>query len=1464
MLARAARRPRRRRPGRGSRCETSRPGVPRGVVPPARPRSARAAARARRESAICSWIVCALAGSSRRSASASRPRARAPQPVSKMQERWPNRRASSSDRVAAAAGHDDDLDVRAQARLERARAEQRQLAVARRASRPPPARAASRPGRRSAAHRARVAGRSASLAWTDGRRPQTEPWSELLRPAGPTSGSSREAFEGARAADAVADPRRPAPDGCAAALAARGIERALLAPGRGAATRARDGRRRSSPPAPRRASRCASTCRCSTCSPRPDARARSTSTRPRRSPRTRRASSPRCGLAGAAPGDLRRRHAARGARRRSAGARTSCSPTPTCSTSAILPHHTALGRLPRQPRAASSSTRRTSTAASSARTSPTCCAGCGGSPRAYGTEPRFLLASATIANPVELAERLTGLDVRARRRTTARRSAGARDRDVEPAGDRRAHRRRGARRSAEAADLLADLVARGRADDLLHAQPRAAIELIQRFARDAARGASASRAGRPDRPLPRRLHARSSGARSRRGSPRGELLGGRRHRRARARHRHRRARRGDLRHLPRHGRQPAPDVGPRRAPRGAGSPSTSPARTRSTSSSAATPTSSSSARSRRRSSTTSNEQIHARAPARRRLRGAARAPTTTRSSAPGWRERAERLVAAGELRAARRALPAARRGDFPAGRDLAALGLAPTASRSSTRDSGELLGSVEAERAFSTVHPGAVYLHLGRSYEVARARPRRAPRDRRSRSTATGTRSRRRRPRSTSRGCATQPRGARASSSASATSSVTEQVIAYQRKRLADHEVIDLVALDLPEQNFVTQALWYELAGASSRGDAAARGAARRAARRRARADRGAAADRDVRPLGHRRPLDQRPPPDRPPDDLHLRRPPRRRRDHAARLRASSSAWSATRDRLIGECPCEAGCPSCVQSPEVRQPQRAAAQGRRARADGADARGNLNGTSAALSAPDARARRGADPLAARRGSARTVSAMGFGSPRGLIACIAGTLLLLTLTAPVAQATGAGGVEADPARSPDLRRAAPNTVRRRCARSCACARCGCTRPASCAAPRRGSPCASCAPARRSVRVRRRRPRRPAARAASASRASRPAAPSSCRSRARCASAAIACGSSSAAARATARPLPARVASSCGPKPKPKPRPKPSARSAAGAVDAADSTVPPEPRRRRGQAPASSPFAARTRFGGDRRRASAPGRTGHIHEGQDIIAASGTPVVAPLAGDGALQRLPGERRRPLRRPARRQRLGHVFAHCRAGSATLDPGARVAAGDQLCLVGATGQRERPAPALRDLARRLATRQGHAPDRPAAAAAALGQRLTDPARSVRVRVDGPDQISGEVDAPPCPFMPLGRGAAVARDASRRSRRGCARCGRAGRASAHAPVTERSAAVRGHGRTPTTPTACTRRARTWDARVPRRGRSATAGGLLVFVANPPTPDVQARCSLGGMPAAARTGSLRQRRRDRRRERGRA
>ena len=78
---------------------------------------------------------------------------------------------------------------------------------------------------------------------------------------------------------------------------------------------------------------------------------------------------------------------------------------------------------------------------------------------AYGTEPRFLLASATIANPVELAERLTGLE-----------DVALIDRDGSPTPRRQiamwnpplTDEALGARRSAlaEAAELVARLVAR--------------------------------------------------------------------------------------------------------------------------------------------------------------------------------------------------------------------------------------------------------------------------------------------------------------------------------------------------------------------------------------------------------------------------------------------------------------------------------------------------------------------------------------------------------------------------------------------------------------------------------------------------------------------------------------------------------------------------------------------------------------------------------------------------------------------------------------------------------------------------------------------------------------------------------------------------------------------------------------------------------------------------------------------
>jgi DEAD/DEAH box helicase domain-containing protein len=174
---------------------------------------------------------------------------------------------------------------------------------------------------------------------------------------------------------------------------------------------------------------------------------------------------------------------------------------------------------------------------------------------------------------------------------------------------------------------------------------------------------------------------------------------------------------------------------------------------------------------------------------------------------PRWRERAERLASAGELRRARGGLRPSDSGFVAAKIPLRSASADSVAVIE--RDSGEMLGLVEAERAFTTIHPGAVYLHLGRSYEVEQldVEGRRAVVSRFDGDWYT-------RPKKETDIYIERVREQRSTAGVElhfGEVSVTEQVIAFQRVSISDQEPIDVVALELPEQHFVTQALWYVL-----------------------------------------------------------------------------------------------------------------------------------------------------------------------------------------------------------------------------------------------------------------------------------------------------------------------------------------------------------------------------------------------------------------------------------------------------------------------------------------------------------------------------------------------------------------------------------------------------------------------------------------------------------------------------
>jgi DEAD/DEAH box helicase domain-containing protein len=427
--------------------------------------------------------------------------------------------------------------------------------------------------------------------------------------------------------------------------------------------------------------------------------------------------------------------------------------------------------------------------------------------RAYGSEPRFLLASATIANPVELAERLVGEPFM----PIADDGAPRTGREIAMWNPPLIDRATGTRRSplSEAAEMLVELVSQG-VRTICFLKSRRGIELIQRFARE---GLEAR--GKPElaeriapyrggyTPQQRReIEARLSA---------GELLA---------------VVATDALEL-------GIDIGELDAAICVTFPGTV----------ASLRQMWGRAGRRRRglavyvAGQDALDQFFCRHPdefldrpveaaildheseqiaSRHLLAAAYELPLSSEDDeifGPGWRERAEGLAGAGELRkAGNRILP--RRSEFVAAK-------IPLRSASADsvavieRDSGEMLGLVEAERAFTTIHPGAVYLHLGRSYEVERLDI-----DGRRAMVSSFDGDWYTRPKKETEIYIERVREQRTTAGVElhfGEVSVSEQVIAFQRVSISEQEPIDVVALELPEQHFLTQALWYVLPDRLSR-----------------------------------------------------------------------------------------------------------------------------------------------------------------------------------------------------------------------------------------------------------------------------------------------------------------------------------------------------------------------------------------------------------------------------------------------------------------------------------------------------------------------------------------------------------------------------------------------------------------------------------------------------------------------
>ena len=144
--------------------------------------------------------------------------------------------------------------------------------------------------------------------------------------------------------------------------------------------------------------------------------------------------------------------------------------------------------------------------------------------------------------------------------------------------------------------------------------------------------------------------------------------------------------------------------------------------------------------------------------------------------------------------------------DYPAAR----VSLRSTGPESFTvvdATSGAVLGIVEQERAFSTVHEGAIYLHLGESYRVRAL-------DFETRTALvepfSGNYYTQAKTETTT--AIVEPRRSDRRLGVELTFGsvvVTDQVVGYQKKSIQTQESLELVPLELPQTEFETEAVWF-------------------------------------------------------------------------------------------------------------------------------------------------------------------------------------------------------------------------------------------------------------------------------------------------------------------------------------------------------------------------------------------------------------------------------------------------------------------------------------------------------------------------------------------------------------------------------------------------------------------------------------------------------------------------------